>query len=278
VVAEGGVGALRVCQPGLDLGVVAGQGGQPGDGSGVGVGIVRQQRLGRGDPGQLLSQPRRGVLPGPLDDAPLAGADVDPGAADPLAAPSDRGQVAALARRQQGGVGDGAGRENAGHLAPDQPLADRPDLLGDGDGVAVGQEAAEVAGQGVVRDAGHRHPPGTAEGAGGEGDPGIAGEGPGVLVEGLVEVAEAVEEEGAGVPRLEVEVLPAGGDEVGGGSGVERVGRDGLVHGLARVGRRGIARGARGGRGHGRSVRWTGKGLGCRRSLAGDSRLGFGLG
>ena len=55
--------------------------------------------------------------------------------------------------------------------------------------------------------------PGAAEGARGQGDAGVARQDLGVLVEGLVEVAQAVEKDRAGVLRLQIEVLPPRGNE-----------------------------------------------------------------
>ena len=124
-----------------------------------------------------------------------------------------RRQVAVFARGEQRGIGDRAGGDDAGDGPLDQPAAGRGHLLGDGDGVARGQQAAQIVVEGVVRDARHRRPAGAAERARGQGDAGIPRQDLGVLVEGLVEVAEAIEEDRAGVLRFQLEILPARGDE-----------------------------------------------------------------
>jgi hypothetical protein len=79
--------------------------------------------------------------------------------------------------------------------------------------VARGQQPIQVVVERVVGDAGHRRPPGAAEGARGERDAGVPRQDVGIVVERLVEIAEAVEEDSMGVLGLEVEVLAARRDE-----------------------------------------------------------------
>ena len=79
--------------------------------------------------------------------------------------------------------------------------------------MAGGQEPVQVVIERMVRDARHRRATGTAEGARGERDPGVPGQNLGVLIKGFVEVPQAVEQDGLGVLRFEVKVLPAGGNQ-----------------------------------------------------------------
>ena len=104
----------------------------------------------------------------------------------------------------------------------DQPVARLADLLGDRDGVAGGEQPRQVVVERVVGDAGHRHPAVAAEGARGQGDPGVAGDDAGVLVEGLVEVAEAVEQDRVGMLRLRSRYCRRDGTSPASGSSPDR--------------------------------------------------------
>ena len=204
--------------------------------------IVGNEGLGRVEADDLLRQPRRGVLSGELGDGELAGADVDPGQPPALAEPVHRRQVAILPGGEEGRVGNRAGADDAGDRPLDQPAAGRGHLLGDGDGVSRRQQSPQIVVERVMGDARHRRASGAAEGARGQGDARVPRQDRGVLVEGLVEVAEAVEEDRAGMLRLQVEVLPARGNEVR------------LVR-IAPVGVLGTIDTCGPGAGHGRSIR-----------------------
>ena len=101
------------------------------------------------------------------------------------------------------------GRHDAHDLALDQPLRGRrvAHLLADRHLVALGDEAGEVGIEGVVGDAGEGHAQVLAHRLGGERYLQLAGAELGVLVERLVEVAEAEEDDGVRVASLDVEIL-----------------------------------------------------------------------
>ncbi|MEA2586221.1 MAG: hypothetical protein QOF33_4306, partial [Thermomicrobiales bacterium] len=115
------------------------------------------------------------------------------------------------------GVEDGAGSDDAGDLALDETaaLGRLADLVADGDFVAGGDEAGDVAFDGVVGDAGEGDALALAHLAAGEDDVEDLGGDLGVALEGLVEVAEAEEEDRVWEPRLDLEVLAAHRDDGG---------------------------------------------------------------
>ena len=171
--------------------------------------IVRNEGFGRVEADDLLRQPRHGVLSGKLGDGKLPGADVDPGQSPAFAELVDRRQVAVLPGREEGEVGNRAGTDDAGDRALDQTAAGRGHLLGDGDGVSRRQQSSQIVVERVMGDAGHRRASRAAERARGQGDARVPRQDPGVLVEGLVEVTEPVEEDRPGMLRLQIEILPA---------------------------------------------------------------------
>ena len=59
------------------------------------------------------------------------------------------------------------------------------------------------------RHPGHRHPQALAHSAGGEGDFQLAGDYPGVLVKGFVEIAQAKEDDGIGIGGFDFQILAA---------------------------------------------------------------------
>ncbi len=125
----------------------------------------------------------------------------------------DRHQEQRLARVQIGAVGQRAGRHHADDLAAHQPLGllGVLHLLADGDPESLAHELGDVAVGGVERDAAHRHalaagvlgPRRQREIEGARADDRV-------LVEHLVEVAHAEEDEGSRVLPLGFEVLPHG--------------------------------------------------------------------
>jgi hypothetical protein len=102
------------------------------------------------------------------------------------------------------------GGDDAGDFAADDFFAGAGSfhLLADGDAVAFGDEAGEVAIGGVVGDAGHGDGLFGVFIAGGEGDFEFAGGDDGVVHEELVEVAHAEEEQGAGHLLFDAVILP----------------------------------------------------------------------
>ena len=119
-------------------------------------------------------------------------------------------------------------------------------------GMTRGKQSVEVVVEGMVGDARHRDSSGAAEGARRQRDAGVASQGVGVVVERLVEIAEAVEQDGVRVLRLQVEVLAARGDE-----------RFRVVL---------LGRSAAGGPGAGHGGEYTGVGFAWTRGLQQDSR------
>ena len=107
-------------------------------------------------------------------------------------------------------VGDGPRRDDADHLALDDPLGDLGilDLLGDRDLEPALDELAEVVARGVVRHAAHRHRVLLALVAAGERQIERARHHHRVVEEHLVEVAEAEEDDAVGVRLFDLEVLP----------------------------------------------------------------------
>ena len=132
---------------------------------------------------------------------------------------------------QQAGLDDRPRRDDAHDVALDEPGAGRgvADLLADGHLVAAPDEPRQVALQRVRGHAGHGHALSLAHVAARQHDVELRRRRARVLVEGLVEVAEPEEDDGVGVARLHLEVLPAQGG-YGGRSGTVAV--DGAVTGL----------------------------------------------
>jgi len=83
-------------------------------------------------------------------------------------------------------------------------------LLADGDAIALVEEAGQVGVGGVVRHPGHGHALALPKLAAGEGEVELPRRQPGVLVEHLVEVAEAEPEHRVRVAGFQLEVLAAG--------------------------------------------------------------------
>ena len=112
---------------------------------------------------------------------------------------------------EHGRVGHGARRDDPGDVAVDQcPAAiGRADLLANGDFVTGRDEAGDVAIRGVMGDAGHGNADALAHLAAGEHDVQDARRDLRVLLERLVEIAEAKEEDGVGEAALDLEILAA---------------------------------------------------------------------
>ncbi len=172
---------------------------------------ARVQHFGGPHAGEFVEGERPGGGPGELGGAEVAGGEIERGDADgrqprPDPRSSDAGEPLALAGVELG-VDGGAGREDAGDLAADDGLGGLGvfHLLAERDAIALAQQALEVGSGGVVGDAAHGHGLGLV--AGGEGELQLARGDQGVLVEELVEVAEAEEEQRVGVRVLGGAVL-----------------------------------------------------------------------
>ena len=165
--------------------------------------VVAQQAFGRRDPRQLVGQLPRGKA-GRHESARRK---LDPGHARRIARGHGRQEIA-LARIEQGVVGHGAGRDDPRHLAADEPLGQLRvfDLLADGRPHSGGDQLAQIALQLVVGKAGH------GDGvfalfAAGQREVEHAGGRLGVVVEHLVEVAHAKQQERIGTRPFRFLVL-----------------------------------------------------------------------
>ena len=120
-----------------------------------------------------------------------------------------RDQRPILPLRQQLRIGEGAGRDRPDHLALDRPLGSRriPDLLADRDRLAERHQLAEVEVERMHRHAGHRDRFAGRRTALGQRDRQQRRRALRVVVEELVEVAHAVEEQGVRMLRLDPQVL-----------------------------------------------------------------------
>src|SRR5579884_1472942 len=122
----------------------------------------------------------------------------------------DRRQVVVRLGGEERRLDERARRDDTHHLTRDQaPLRHRPHLVADGDAVALGDEAGDVALGGVGGDARHRHLVAPPEVAARQRQVQGAGHQLRVVVERLEEVAQPEEENGVGMAALELQVLPA---------------------------------------------------------------------
>ncbi len=175
------------------------------------VPALDHQDLPRPQPSELLAETAAVAAAHTLEGA---GRQLEPGECrGALGVAPEGGQVAALGALQQAGVGHRSGGVGADDLAPHQPLGGRRilDLLGHRHPESGVEQLAQVAVEGVVRDAAHRRRDLVVVPAPGEGDPEHRGRLLGVLEEQLVEVAHPVQQQRRAGPRLEVEVLPQHG-------------------------------------------------------------------
>ena len=193
--------AVGVEQPGRAATHAAARGG-----AGRPAFLVGQQQLGGVQPRELgLQRVVADDLVG--EEAPRR--QVGPGQSVAVAAAAERKQQRVAALGQQGLVGHRAGRDDPHHLAFDQALAGGgvAHLLADGDRLAQRDQAREIALGSVVRHAGHRDRLPARAAALGQGDVEQARGLARVVVEQLVEVAHAEEQQHVGVLRLGGEEL-----------------------------------------------------------------------
>ncbi len=157
---------------------------------------------------------------GKLGGAEFAGGDVEQGdCADGLfggAGFEERGEKVVLLLAE-GVVEGGAGGEDAGDFAADDLLGELGvlHLVADGNAVALAQELGQVAIDGVVGDAAHGLR--ALAIARRQGELQFAADGDGVVVEELIEVAHAEEEQGVGILALGRGPLAHEGCQVGEG-------------------------------------------------------------
>ncbi len=168
---------------------------------------ARQKQFARVDPGQLVEQALGG---GRLGGAEIAGADVDEGQAEPVAAVASHCRhVVGRARFQRFFVENHPGRDDANHAPLDQALDQFGvfQLLADGHPMAQLGETGNIAARRVVGDPAHGHGILLALVAGGLGEREDARRVDRVLVEHLVEVPQAKEYDRVGILRLDLKVL-----------------------------------------------------------------------
>jgi len=197
----------------------------------VGEEVGRSSSLGWA----LTSSSRAWWGAGELGGAKVSGGEIEQGDGGGVGGDVERAEEVVLLLAE-GGVKRGAGGEDAGDLAADDLFGELGvfHLLTDGDAEAFAQESLEVALGGVVGDAAHGH--GALAVAGGEGDLQLAAGDDGVVVEELVKVAHAEEDEGVGVLAFGGHELLHDGGEGGfvgeaGGFGLRR----GVLEGGVRV-------------------------------------------
>ena len=148
----------------------------------------------------------------------LAGGDVGVGQAraqrSAVERQHERGEVVVALLGEQSRLDQRARRDHAAHDPRDELLALGrlvADLLGDGDLVAGVDQLGDVAVDRVVGHAGQRHTLVLADRPRGQDDVADARHDLGVVVEGLVEIAQAEEQDDVGVLLLERQVLAAHG-------------------------------------------------------------------
>ncbi len=170
---------------------------------------ARNQQLARLQPGQLLAHGADDVVAIlQLRRGELAGGDLRVGHARALPIDDDGGDVVGPPLVQHLRLQERARRDDALDAALHGAAPRRfTDLLGDGDAVALVDQLGDVAGGGVMRDARHGHARALRDRARGERDVQLPRHQFCVLVEGLVEVAEAEEQDGIGMLALQSQVL-----------------------------------------------------------------------
>jgi len=177
---------------------------------------LREDHLTRGQAGQLLHHADGRLLTVKLRGGKLAGGDINVGQPGPrpvvmlISLRVDGQQVVVAALGQQTRLNHGAGGDHAGDLAGDEAVDRRgADLLADGDVVAFFDQAGYVVLGGMVRDAGHRDALVLGYRAAGQHQVKLTGGDLGVLVERLVKIAQAEEDDRIRELALDVQVLAA---------------------------------------------------------------------
>ena len=191
------------------------------------LGTFRYQQLRRVQAGQLRQHL---CLAFHLEHAEAAAGDLEPGQADALALGRDRHQQVIAAGVEQGFVVEGAGGDDTHHLAFHRSLGGGrvADLFTDRHRLAGADQACQVALGAVIGNAGHGNRLAGGLPALGQGNVEGRGGALGVLVEQLVEVPHAVEQQHLGVLALDPQVL-GHHRRMAGGAGLGHV-----VHGISK--------------------------------------------
>ena len=171
--------------------------------------LLRQEQLRRIQARQLFAQR---APAGQGGRGEFAGGDVGVGQPDALVVKDDGGEKVVLPGVQHARFDDRTGGKDAHHLARHQTV-DRcgADLLAEGDLVAAGDQFGDIPFGRMVGNAAHGDPLALGNGAPGEDQVQLAGRHVRVIVEHFVEVAQAKEDDGVRVLRLDVEILLPGG-------------------------------------------------------------------
>ena len=184
---------------------------------------LRRQDLPRAESGHDLGALVEAVVPPELGGAEVAGREIHPGGAQgslcrgPVVAGGH--QVGAFRSFEVRGVEVGGGGRHPGDAAAHRAAAlpRRLHLFADGDPVAGPHQPTDVPLRRLVGNAGHRDgDPVAVLLARGDRQVERRGRGPGVLVEHLVEVAHAEEQERVRGLALQFQVLPHGRGDAGG--------------------------------------------------------------
>jgi len=197
--------------------------GEPGQRVAGESGVLRRALRKENFRGTDAAQLGREDLRGDLGDAQIAARQIEPGQADRAFRAGKREQEVVGLLLEQRRVGERARRDDARDLPVDRALRSRriADLLADRYRLADAHQLGEILVDRVIRHAGHPDRRARRGAARGEGDVEQARGALRILVEQLVEIAHAVEEQHVGMLRLDAQVLLHHGgvrrDGIGGG-------------------------------------------------------------
>ncbi|MEX0734366.1 MAG: hypothetical protein WD944_04870 [Steroidobacteraceae bacterium] len=144
-----------------------------------------------------------------LEHAEAAGAEIEPGEAESFPVRAYRGEQVVPLRVEERVVGHGPGRHDAHDLARDRPLAlaDLAGLLADRDGLALPDEAREIAVELVHGNARHRNGRAVGFTSLRQDDVEKPRAAARVVVEELVEIPHAIEQEDVRMLGLDAQIL-----------------------------------------------------------------------
>ena len=142
--------------------------------------------------------------------AELAGRDIDVRKSRPCTVARNGGEVVVFVGAEKMRVGGGAGRDDPGDFAPNEFFAGRGffDLIADSDAISAPDQARDIAFGRMIRHAAHWYGGAFFFVAGGEGDFQLARGQNRVVEEELIEVAEAIHQQGAGNLLFNRVILP----------------------------------------------------------------------
>ena len=199
---EGARGRFRIEVPGRAQppGSVLQRGGEQG------LRAVGREQFGRT---QALDFRLEGGAAGDFHDAEAAGRQIQPGETETSMAAADAGQQIVAPLFEQRVIGDGARGHDAHHFALHGTLGLAGDatLLANGDRLAFAHQLCQVAVESHDRHTGHGNRRAGRGAALGQGDIQQLRGAAGVVVEHLVEIAHAIEQQHVGVLRLDAQVL-----------------------------------------------------------------------